>query len=374
MIIYFALFIPVLVMVWLWLNYRDRIQWWEPALVLLLPIICVFGIKWMAQASLMYTTEYWNSYGTKIEYYEAWDEYIHRTCSRTYACGTDSEGNTTYCTEYYDCSYVENHSPYWVLYGSSGEEILISKEKYEELMARWRVKPTFKDMQRSFHSYDGDMYFAEWPKVFPTMEPIASQHQYKNKVKPSKNTFGFVDIDPKKDSVLEYKGVDGYTANYIYNWMNSQDQLLLRQWNSWLGRPKKVVMMIIVYDNKDISEAFKQESYWRGGNKNELILCVGKSSSTITWTKMISWTPQTILKAQLEREIKELHNFCMKCIINHMGMAVEKWPTVIRRDFEEFNYLTVPVPLWGIILAYIVALLVSVGAAWFVVTNDDMVL
>lgn len=335
-------------------------------MILLIPIACIFGIKVIAQNSLMYTTEYWNTIGVRTEYYQAWDEYIHRTCYRTV-----STGKTSY-TVPYDCSYVDHHPEYWMLLSNRGEEIEIPKEKYNELVSRWKVAPAFQDMQRNYHSYDGDMYHAEWPNFFDTMEPIASQHTYKNKVKHSDNTFGFVQIEPKKENVLEYKKPDGYTGYYIYNWTNAEDQMLLRRWNAQLGSSKKVVMMIIVYDKKDISEAFKQESYWRGGNKNELILCVGHSSSTITWTKVISWTPQTVLKAQIEREIKELKNFCMKCIINHFAMEVQKWPKVIRRDFEEFNYLTVPVPMWGNIVAYIVALIVSILAALFAYNNDDM--
>lgn len=372
MIIYGALIIPALVLLFIVITNRGRIQWWEPVLLLLVPCATVFGIKAIAEQSLMYTDEYWNSYGTKVEYYEDWDEYIHQTCTRSYPCGTDSEGNTEYCSETYDCSYVQYHPESWLLRGSGGEDINIDRGTYDRLCAQWHRKPAFVDLNRTYDSNDGDMYYAEWDSLFTSIEPIASQHRYKNKVKPSKNTFGFAEVDPKKDPVKTYNVPNGYTCDYIYGAGTGEDQKLLRQWNAWLGKKKKVVMMVMVYPNQPLEQAFKQESFWRGGNKNEFILCVGVSSDTISWTRVISWTPQTILKAQVEREIKELHKFCLKCIINHMAMAVEKWPTVIRRDFEEFNYLTVPAPLWGIIVAYVLSLVLAVLLGVMTVYDDLM--
>ena len=48
-------------------------------------------------------TEYLGSYVTRIRHYDAWNEYIHRTCTRTVGSGKNQR------TETYDCSYVENH-------------------------------------------------------------------------------------------------------------------------------------------------------------------------------------------------------------------------------------------------------------------------
>ena len=57
----------------------------------------------------MNDTEYLGYYITKASYYEPWNEYIHRTCTREVYDGRDSDGNPKYRTEHYDCSYVEYH-------------------------------------------------------------------------------------------------------------------------------------------------------------------------------------------------------------------------------------------------------------------------
>ena len=59
--------------------------------------------------------EYLNSRVQSVTYYEPWDEWIDQMCSRQVACGTDSDGNTEYCTEWYDCSYRKYHDSAWVM-------------------------------------------------------------------------------------------------------------------------------------------------------------------------------------------------------------------------------------------------------------------
>jgi hypothetical protein len=66
------------------------------------------------------------------------------------------------------------------------------------------------------------------------------------------------------------------------------------------------------------------------------------------------------LKAKVEREVKDMKKFDCRKIINYLGATIQKHPTFIRRDFEEFNYINVPVPTWAIIVAYIVSLISSI--------------
>lgn len=122
MIIYFALLIPVIAILYALIFQHKKVVWWEALPTLVIPILFIFMVKYLGQKSLEYSDEYWNSYGTYAEYYEDWNEYIHQICTRTYPCGKDSDGNTKYCTETYDCSYVQYHPEHWELYGSGSEQ------------------------------------------------------------------------------------------------------------------------------------------------------------------------------------------------------------------------------------------------------------
>ena len=42
----------------------------------------------------------------------------------------------------------------------------------------------------------------------------------------------------------------------------------------------------------------------------------------------------------------------------------------IRKEFEDFSYLTVDPPFWAIITTYILTLLITVGMSYWAVNND----
>ena len=367
MIVYFSLLIPILTIIYLLSYYKREVVWWEVLVVLVIPIVCVIGVKVISKNSLIYTTEYWNSPTTQAIYYEDWDEKV--PCCHTRFC-TDSKGDSYACgtLHAYDVDY---HPERWVIHGGSGERLQVSKNVFEMLSKRWNSRK-FKDMHRSYHSDDGDAYIATWDQKFESMEPIATVHKYKNKVKCTDSVFNFKKIDPKVTKVFEYNQPYGYVCNYIYGESNKKDQDLLRKWNAKIGAKKKALIIIIVFKGQ-ISAAMDQEAYWKGGNKNEFVVCVGTNKSNdIKWTHVISWTPQTILKAQIMREVKEMEKLDMPVLINYLGSIIENTRGFIRRDFEEFDYLNVPVPLWGIIVCYMLSLILSIGLGIFVVKNDQV--
>ena len=110
MLIWSCLLIPLVAMIFLALKFPKRMAIWEYIILLAIPLAAIFVAKQVSIHSQTTDTEFWNSYATRAFYFEAWNEYIHKTCTESYACGSDSKGNTTYCTRSYDCSYVEYHS------------------------------------------------------------------------------------------------------------------------------------------------------------------------------------------------------------------------------------------------------------------------
>lgn len=371
MLIALALLIPILTAVALFIYKREHVTWWEYMIVLVVPFVCVFGIKAAAQATLMYTDEYWTTMGTRAEYYEAWDEEVPCTHAK-YETDTDSEGHTTTRFVGFEHPYdVDYHPQIWDIKDNIGQNFSISQSKFEELCRRWNNK-TFKDLNRDYHSIDGDMYFTIWNSTFSTIESLSTTRKYKNKIKHSESLFQFKKVDLKDQLLFKYSKPGGdYKCNFIYGAGTESEQLLLRRWNAVVGSKRKVVLMVIVYNNQPLEVSHNQEAYWKGGNKNEFILCVGvDKQKQIQWTHVLSWTKATTLKAQVEREVREMETFDLTKVINYLGYTVEKYPVYIRRDFEEFNYISVPVPLWGSILALLISIIVSVIVAELVSRNE----
>lgn len=227
----------------------------------------------------------------------------------------------------------------------------------------------FEELNRDYHTNDGDKYVTTWNKKFEDIEPITTIHRYKNKVKHSDSIIPF-SRNEQKLPVLEYMKLDGYFCNFIYGYNDGKAQMLLRQWNAWLGAKKKVVMMIMVFENQPYQIALEQEAYWRGGNKNEFIVCIGTKNGAIEWARVISWTPQTVLKVQLAREIKEMEPFNILRIVNYVGATVEETSGYIRRDMEEYDYLTVPVPTVATVLAFMLSFVLSGSLLVWSVKNE----
>jgi len=347
------------------LKFHKQIKAWESILI---SIICVGGIILTSIAiknASTYTNEYWSTIAYNAEYYEDWNEYIHRTCSRAYKCGKST------CYRYYNCSYVQYHSPYWQLVSKEGEGFSISQNEYNDLVASWNNQH-FVDLNRHYHSNDGDKYVTMWNEKFDFIRPITSIHQYQNKIKTSPSLLGFKKINPKETQVYDYGKISSHRLDFIYGDGNYEQQEKLRRWNALIGSDKKVEIFIVIYKNKPLESAFDQEAYWVRGNKNEFIVCVGidESSNKIQWSKVISWTPNTVLKAKVEREINELTKYDLNTIIDYLGNIVSKEDGTIRKDFSEFDYIDPPISFWGGVGIFIISLLIAIGLIYWAIKND----
>jgi hypothetical protein len=347
------------------LKFPKEIKPWESILISLL---CVGGIILTSVAiknASTYTKEYLSTYPVKAEYYEDWNEYIHKVCTSSYRCGKST------CTRVYDCSYVAYHSEYWQLVSKEGNEYHISASEYNSLVTLWNNQ-SFVDLNRHYHSNDGDKYVSQWDSKFESIRPITFSRQYQNKIKTSPSLLGFKKINPKETQVYDYDEISNHRLDFIYGDGDYQQQERLRQWNAYLGADKKVEIFIVIYKNKPLSSAFDQEAYWVRGNKNEFILCVGinDDSKKIEWSKVISWTPNTVLKARVEREINELTNYDLNVIIDYLGDVVSKEDGTIRKDFSEFDYIDPPISFWGGVGIFIISLLIAIGLIYWSINND----
>jgi hypothetical protein len=111
-----------------------------------------------------------------------------------------------------------------------------------------------------------------------------------------------------------------------------------------------------------------QEAYWKGGNKNEFILCVGVKDKYIQWTKVISWTDREQLKVRVARKVKEMDTLSMPNVINYVAGEVRDG--FVKKDFRQFDYLTVEPTETACIVALIISLLLTIGLMIFSVEDE----
>jgi hypothetical protein len=287
--------------------------------------------------SMVTDYETWGGWVTSAEYYEEWNEYIHQTCTRTVGTGKNQR------TETYDCSYVRYHPPRYLAYTSNNESIYISKDSWVILDAKFGN--THKhDMHRHYHTIDGDMYKAVWRGDEPAYTRVFTEYQYVNKVQYSTGVFHFDKVDPvglykyPEHNMWDSKAVLG-----IYSGSTEADAIL-QKYNSKNGASKQVKLYMLLF-NDDIQKAFDQRSLWRGGNKNEFVLCVGVKNNKVSWVSHFCWSPDGYAgndKIGIEMRDwvgKDVNLVSMSNDL--MSLTNENWR---RKPFEEFKYLDVQTP------------------------------
>ena len=307
---------------------------------------------------------------TEARYFEEWNEWITQTCTST---STDADGNTT--TTSYDCSHSSTNYAYWEIIDNIGSSHHISQNEYRYLVGYWG-KEKFTDLNRDFYTEDGDMYSVSYPNDFSKLIPVCTRHYYVNKVRSSRSVFNFQKVSqdekttyklfdyPKMD-ILNY---DILNYNPIFGWNNYEDSKLLQRYNGLFGAFKRVHMLILVFNDQPYQAGMLQEAYWKGGNKNEFILCIGLNKKKITWTKVISWTDVEILKTQVAREVKELDTINMPVVIDLMSKEVKA--KFIKKNFRDFDYITIEPSDRAILIAFILTIVSTIGLFLFSILNN----
>lgn len=365
MLIYFCFIIPIVAIIFLALKFSKSMAWWEYLLVLGVPAIAIIFAKVLSVTSQTMTPEIWNTYLTKATYYEPWNEWIHKECCST--C-KDKDGNSYECN-CHDCSYVQYHPARWEATDDAGRETYIDESFYNQLCALWGNK-TFEELNRHYHSRDGDAYNTLRDTVFAHVISRTTTHTYENRVKCSKSVFNFAEVDSedvKAYGLYDYPPNSEFNYNPILGFYDPKASKKLQQHNGVLGSWKQVHMMILVFKDQPIQAALMQEGYWKGGNKNEFILCIGIKDTAIDWAKVISWTEVDELKIRVEKDVMGMP-LNMEQIVDYMaGQVRAKFQ---RKHFREFSYIDVEPTMTAIWITFIVTLLITIGVSIFAVKND----
>lgn len=383
MIIWGAMLIPVVGAIIKLTCFRKRVLVWEFLLPFLLSVFLIGLLKWGVETTQTYDTEFHGGWAETCEYYEDWNERV--ACSHPkyrQVRRTDSNGNVYYEQVFdgYEHAYdVDYHSEYWELRDSNGNTLRISERTFETLARRWQNRK-FVDLRRNYHTNDGDKYVTNCPGDDDTLEPVTTKHGYTNKVQASRSVFNFEEVDDKTKrayALFDYPEVEGYYQRSILGDGGPTTQAaerLLQIANARLGRPKQVKMFILLYRNQPLEAALYQEALWKGGNKNEFVLCIGvDNSDRPQWAKAFSWSEAERLKVDAREFVGQTfidarRELDLTSVVDWMFVEVRK--QFVRKPFADFDYLSVDPPLWGVIVAYLLTLMANMVLSFWLVVNE----
>jgi len=394
MIIFGTIGIAIITAIILLMFFKKYVVWWEILLIILVPTILSFGEKALVDIASVSFTEYWGDEVAYVVEEEPWNEWVSQTCSESYPCGTDSKGNTTYCTRTYDCSYQDDVGPKWYVMTKLGIYIGISENKYEKLKKQFGGNRVKTKTRRNYSKNDrcvsssgtkfqgqrvGNMSYVwrvNWDKMYDTQEPIVTIHTYENRIKSSDYTvFNFIEVtDEKADSLKLFKypifDRDYFTYPSVLGWNNKKVQKEYQKINGALGYDKQVRIWVLIHKTTDETIGDMQENYWVGGNKNELVINIGvDGENNIVWNRVFTWSNSAGMVSNIHKYIqgKKLNEKDMLDIASYVkGEVNNRWE---RLSFEQFDYLTVEPPLWAVVMAYVFTLMVCVGLGIYIVKN-----
>lgn len=350
-----SIFIPICICLFVHYFWNKHITWWEVCLPMLPAFLIIPSCEYLGESYQTRDTEYLGSHVVEIRYYEQWDEYIHRICYRTIKSGKSTISIP------YDCSYVDNHPEYWLAIDSVGNQFDITKDKYKELLIKFGTTPIFVDMERNYHRIDGDMYKVVFTGPRERLEPITTSESYENRVAVSNSTFNFPEV-VDKTGLFEYPELSTFKYPSILGPHNYEEQIALNYWNAILGPMKEVRIWLLIFDTPELSKGFDQQAYWKGGNKNEIILCVDKHKR---WSHCFSWSEVDSLKIDI-RDYSLKHS--ISDTIEYMGTEIQK--RFVRKNFHDFDYLEVETPTWAVIMIYVMVTITSIGVAVYIINNE----
>lgn len=369
---YLALMIPLIAGIFLILFFKHKVTWWEMFLPMLASLILIFSMDGCMRSSNCSDTEYISNPVVRAVYEEPWNEYIHKTCSRTTCTGS---GKSRTChTTYYDCSYVQYHEAKWYIVDGGGYTYSISRAYFEELCRKWDNR-TFVDLNRHFHTIDGDEYITQWNTLLSTLLTTHRASDYENRVQASHSIYDFdevTDTQKVQYGLYDYPAINNWKQDAVIGmFISPDDQDYVNTVNARLGSSKQLHMYICVFKDKTIKSAEMQRMLWKNGNKNEFIICVGMDSNfKITWAYPFTWSEKEICKIKVRNYLNALKGrvFEPKKLADFSyGVLSEDF---VRKEFKDFEYLQVDLTDNQVDWIYIITILLTIGISIFVVVND----
>lgn len=368
--------IPFITCLILFMWFRKETVWWEYVAIVLPSALLTFILYVSFKHYVVSDTEYLGYYVTKICYYEPWNEYIHRTCTREVYDGRDSEGNAKYRTETYDCSYVEYHPAEWTMvHNYSSWETNISHELYNKIKNKFGTPLKFKDMHRHYHTIDGDCYECYFNGDRNRMWTLTEAHSYKNKILGSKSIFNFSDVN--EQTKKDYRLYDYPDYHYAYDQCPIMSEIGIpkatidsfKYLNAYYGSKYQFRTYVMIWKNASFETSTYQQDYFVGGNKNELCICISVDNmGYVQWVNAFSWEDKPEMVVGVNHLYEKGERLDLMKLNRYLLQTVPyKWK---RKAFADFEYITVILKTWQWILILILTLIYNFIIAIVVIENE----
>ena len=360
--------IPIVTAGILAFKFREKTAFWEYVVVLVPSVLLFFALKYSFVYISSLDKEYLSDLVSKITYYEDWDETVMVTHTRTVSCGN---GKTR--TETYVVPERRYHPKRYVYETVTGETNDVSEDEYKLICYKLNMPAVFKDMHRSYRSKDGDAYVTSWNRTRENSYPVTWTHLYQNKVKASSYSIfkygNMSEEEIKENKLFDYPEIKNNDQNPILGFNATDTDIdAVRYLNGYRGPKNQIHVFILCFNNPSLEVAEMQKAYWQGGNKNEFVVCLGVKNNTVIWCNPFSWSDEPMLEVKTRDYFIKHPDINFKDYAEWLDTQIDKnWH---RKEFNDFNYLSIELSIGWYIAILIIILCYNVGISYWVITNE----
>lgn len=360
---WWLIIIPVISIVALYYLYPHKMAWFEYIIPIGVSLIVIIIINAVCDYAMSYDKEFHG--GWVIE--STWDEHWTETYTETETY-TDSDGKsqTRLVTK------TRYHPDVYSVTDSNGYTVYVDDTHYNYLVSKFGNSKEDNPWHVGQSSWgDGRRFTTTWSGKTETFTPCFTSHRYENRVAHSHSVFNFKNVSKKekeKFGIYEYpEFYNFYSQQSILGWNDPVAQNTLTIANAKLGAIKQVRIFILVFHNKPLESGMVQQQYWKNGNKNEVVICIGSKNGKIDWVYPFAWDNEQLL-VDLREDISQQGNVDMRKIVNTTIALVEK--DFKRKSFKEFEYIKLDPPLWAVLIAFFINIFVNIAVAYVVINNE----
>lgn len=356
-----AFFLPIVALAAAFVCGFDPHYWWAYALIAAAAEGILYLMFFLSNSSI----EYISGYVTTLIHHFPWTEKVEHTETRKVGDKTEYIKRVSY--------HDHDDEYYGVL--NTGEQIEIDGIVYKKLVQKWGKHPERISVHHSNCVRGGDGEQCEWNGKEEDTEAFTYTHRYRNPIKNSESELRGHKI--KKDEALalglyEYPEIEVHRQKAVlmapevhYTLDTKEADRDLQRLNAFCGASNQIHVFILLFPARDGSgTAFKQRDYWKGCNKNELVVCLGVEGKSVEWCETLSWMDEHTLDSEVKEYFRQNHNANLKEFVKWLREHIGLWKRKEVKEMKQISLMSTgnSVFLWSSALAF--AALVLLCAYW----------
>ena len=367
----FAYIIPIISCLLLHLEFDYDGAWTTYLWIILFGEGTVGLLHWLFYCFHTSKTEYLGAMVTDIYHEESWTELVEVKETKT-----DNRGNS------YTVTRIEEnyHKEKYYFHTTRGTKFNTDYDFYSYVRDLWRLPRTnlrwtgshIKGGVRYGTAYemsDFDCFERENPKNWV---PITESNSYTNKVQASNSIFKFEKITDKEASelgLLKYPAIYSHDAPCVLSndiHVTPQVDELFRKFNARFAPEYQMRLYILLFDtSKGVAISELQRAYWQGGNKNEFVVCIGMSTQgMVKWARAFSWADEQSKEIETAQWLMQHPKIDWSEFYTWLRWNLRDWK---RKEFKDFDYINITLPLWQVISIYVLSVAESALALYIAV-------